>query len=117
MNLIDLPSPPETPIAQRIAESLLAHLNAELTRRVEAHKARFADFWQGDASPDDILAAMGDKAQLWLASASESVEHIATLASLAGKQLTDFLPAESFMPPREFVFGENGTVTLAPVTE
>jgi hypothetical protein len=49
-----------------------------------------------------------------LGSASESVEHIARLAAMVKKQLTDFLPADQWMPRREFVPASDGTVTLAP---
>lgn len=114
MNLIPITEPPQTPAAQAAATSLLAHVNAELARRVDYHAARYADFWESPIRPDDILAAMGPLAQVMLAAAAENVEHIGRLAAIVGKQVTDFLPAEQWQPRRAFQPQTDGTVTLAP---
>lgn len=113
MNLIPITEPPQTPAAQAAATSLLAHVNAELARRVEYHAERYADFWESHIKPDDILAAMGKQAVTMLAAAAENVEHIGRLAAIVGKQVTDFLPAEQWQPRRAFQPNPDGTVTLA----
>lgn len=114
MNLIPIAEPPQTPAAQAAATSLLAHVNAELARRVDYHAARYADFWDSQIRPDDILAAMGKQATIMLAAAAENVEHIARLAAIVGKQVTDFLPAEQWQPRRAFQPQPDGSATLAP---
>lgn len=117
MNLIPITEPPQTPAAQASATSLLAHVNAELARRVEYHAARYADFWESPIKPDDILAAMGKQAVTMLAAAAENVEHIGRLAAIVGKDVNDFLPAEQWQPRRAFQSQPDGTVTLAPPAE
>jgi len=102
--------------AQAIARELIDAANNELQRRVNNHRAAFAKFWRSAATPDEILEAMGTDAVLWLSAASESVQHVARLAAIAGKELTDFLPPEDFLSPREFIPHEDGTVTLSPPT-
>jgi hypothetical protein len=114
MNIITLPHPSPEPSATLIARSELGHLNASLARRVEEHSARYAAFWDAnDATPDEILAAMGGGAIVWLACAAESVGHISRIAAIVGLSLTDFLPADRWQPRRGFVVAD-GRVTLEP---
>lgn len=114
MDLIEITRTEPTPAEIR-AENLLLSVNAELASRVEAHKRAFSDFWDAeDTTPDEILAAMGPHAQLWLAAATESASHIARLAAIVGKTLDDFLLAEFYAPRRVFVMGSNGTISLEP---
>lgn len=114
MDFIPTIPPSLPPAAIRLAESELAHINASLARRVEEHKARFAAFWDAEATPDELLEAMGSRASLYLAAAGESVEHIGRLAAIAGKSTSDYMPAEDCVPRRAFVLHEDGTVTLEP---
>jgi hypothetical protein len=101
--------------AEVIANCLIERLNYELVSRARAHVQSYDEFWSHpSATPDEILAAVGSNAATWLACASESVEHIGRLAAIVGKSVTDFIPADKFMPKRAFVIGEGGTVTLAP---
>ena len=75
----------------------------------------FSAFWDSSDTPDDILAELNSLggAGLLLASASENIEHIARLAGIVGKQITDFLPEDQWVPRRAFIPTESG-VTLAP---
>jgi hypothetical protein len=112
MSLITLPTN-QPPAAQRIALSLLEKINGQLDQRVQAHKGMWSDFWQNnDATPEEILAAMGTNAHLLLGSATESVRHINEVASLAGKTAADFLEPEEIAGLRPMVANEDGTVTL-----
>ena len=112
MSLIQLPTT-QPPAAQRIALSLLEKINSQLDGRVQAHKGMWSDFWQNnDATPEEILAAMGTNAHLLLGSASESVRHINEVASLAGKTAADFLEPEEINGLRPMVANPDGTVTL-----
>ena len=116
--LIPLPEPEPLPAAQAIAQSELARVNQLLSDRTSAHKERFAAFWDNSqATPDEILAAMGTNAVLWLQAASESAGHIARLAAIVGKTLDDFLSPEFYVPRRAFVIGQDGSVTLEPEPE
>jgi hypothetical protein len=113
MSFIDIPDT-TIPASQVVANRLLKQLNEQLESRVNIHKGSFFDFWQNnEATPDDILEGMGDKAGLWLEAARENVSHLHRLALLVGKTVADYLPSEILEPPRAFVEHDDGTVTLA----
>jgi hypothetical protein len=116
MNLFELPQPPEAPRPERVAERLLARLNAEIGRRSEQHASDFHAFWDDPiCTPDEILAAMGDAAPIMLATASENLEGFTRLAALVGKTLNDVIAPADYMPRRQFIVDEQtGAVTLAP---
>ena len=112
MSLIELPTT-QPPAAQRIALDLLGKINTQIDSRVQAHKGMWSDFWQNnDATPEEILAAMGTNAHLLLGSAVESVRHIDEVAKLAGKSAADFLEPEEINGLRPMVANADGTVTL-----
>jgi hypothetical protein len=112
MSLITLPNT-QPPAAQRIALDLLGKINSQIESRVQAHKGMWSDFWQNnDATPEEILHAMGTNAHLLLGSATESVRHIDEVAGLAGKTAADFLEPEEIAGLRPMVANEDGTVTL-----
>lgn len=112
MSLIQLPTT-KPPAAQRIALSLLEKINGQLDQRVQTHKGMWSDFWQNsDATPEEIIAAMGTNAHLMLGSAIESVRHIDEVAKLAGKTAADFLEPEEINGLRPMVANPDGTVTL-----
>lgn len=112
MSLIQLPTT-QPPAAQRIALSLLEKINSQIDSRVQAHKGMWSDFWQNnEATPEEILAAMGTNAHLMLGSAIESVRHIDEVAKLAGKTAADFLEPEEINGLRPMVANPDGTVTL-----
>jgi hypothetical protein len=112
MSLINLPNT-QPPAAQRIALDLLGTINRQIESRVQAHKGMWSDFWQNkDATPEEILEAMGTNAHLLLGSATESIRHINEVAGLAGKTAADFLEPEEIAGLRPMVGNEDGTVTL-----
>lgn len=112
MSLINLPTT-QPPAAEHIALSLLEKINRQLDDRVQAHKGMWSDFWQNnDATPEEILFAMGTNAHLLLGSAVESVRHIDEVAKLAGKTAADFLEPEEINGLRPMVANADGTVTL-----
>lgn len=115
--LIDIPQN-QPPVAMLRAENLMLAANQQLEARINAHRNMYSDFWDAyNATPDEIVAAMGTSATAFLAIAQESVEHIARLAAVVGKQLTDFFPAEDWQPRRELIPHEDGTVTIGPPAE
>jgi len=112
MSLITIPTI-EVPAAQKIALSLLERINTQIDSRVQAHKGMWSDFWQNnDATPEEILAAMGTNAHLMLGSAIESVRHIDSVAQLVGKTAADFLEPEEINGLRPMVANPDGTVTI-----
>lgn len=113
MDLITLPQETPEPQATRIANEMLASVNTEVQRRVDIHRVSFGAFWNSPVPPDDILAAMGLNAGIFLATAGENVEHVQRLAAIIGKTVLDFLPAHWWMPRRTFIPAADGTVTLA----
>lgn len=101
--------------AQLAAESIVAAINAELTHRVAVHKTAWETLWKNErdgATPEAILAAMGNKAALVFAFSKANLEHIAACAALVGKQPTDFLPAKYWQTPQAITAHDDGTVTI-----
>jgi len=113
MNLIPYTPAAPPPVEDQVAEAMLRNVNEELPRRVGVHREGYRLFWESPCTPDAVLASMGDKAQAVLACAGENVDHISRLAAIVGKPLSDFLPAEFWVPRRAFIAGPNGTMTLA----
>jgi hypothetical protein len=104
-----------TPPATLIATSLLAAANQESDRRMQFHKSCFDTVWRNpDASPADIIAALGTNAATYFQAASESVRHIAEIASLSGIPLGELLPPADREMPIGLVFHEDGSATILP---
>lgn len=116
MKLIEIPEPPQKSSARNLAENLLIGLNQNLESRVRAHKDMFGAFWGSSDSPDDILSELNavGGAGILLASASENVDHIARLAALVGKNVTDFLNEEDYVPRRKFIPTKDGVILEPP---
>jgi hypothetical protein len=108
---------PEPSKAQLAADSIVDAINNEITHRVAVHKTAWETLWKNEregATPEAILAAMGDKAALVFAFSRANLEHIAACAKLVGKAPTDFLPAEYWSSPREITFHKDGSASLKP---
>lgn len=115
MNLIPPPQPPAPNPAKAIAESLLAHPNAEMRRRIDNHAMLYHMFWDSPETPADIAAQMGDKAVAFLQFAGANIEQFATLAAGAGLTLADFIPTSDWMPRLPLTPNADGTVTVGSV--
>lgn len=105
---------PEAPtVAQSTADRLLRALDREIQRRISLHQQMFALVWRSEeATPDDIVAAMGTKAAAFFDFANENVAHIARGAALVGETLATYLRPEDYEPPRVATRNADGTVTL-----
>lgn len=111
--LIPTTPPPEKTAAEKIADSLIETMNAEVKHRVEIHKQIFDVVWHDErATPQQILAALGTKAKLLFQVSAANKAHLQTLATTVGKTLNDFLPAEYQTPPLPFTIHNDGTVTI-----
>jgi hypothetical protein len=60
---------------------------------------------------------MGTNASRMLAAASESADHLQTLADIAGVELFELIPLEYIIPRRAFVLAADGSATLLPPEE
>jgi hypothetical protein len=117
-DIIPIPSVPTAPALQLFAIGELEQVNSSLARRIDEHRTRYAAFWKTyQWTPDEILQQFGTSAVIWLQAAAESVRHIDDLAKIVGKTIADFLPASDYIPPRAFIPGQDGTVTLEPPAE
>lgn len=111
--LFTTPATVKPPPAEIIAAQLKADLKAELQRRIKVHRDAYDLLWKRqDATPAEILAALGPSATFLFQLSAENKRHLEALAKLVGKTLTDFLPIEYQTPPVELLFHQDGTVTL-----
>ena len=117
MSLFQTTQPAARPAIEIEVEDFLATTESMLARRVEDHKTLYHRFWDGAHTPDALLLEMGANALPMLLAARENLESIERLAILGGETLTDYIPAASFLPRREFIPAQNGTVTLAAPAE
>ena len=114
MTLIDTSTNQPT-AAELAAQSIIEAVNAEILRRVANHQVCFQTLWHNDrpgATPAAVLAALGTKAALIFAVASENVEHISRCAQLVGKTRADFITGADCIPPLAFTLQSDGRVTL-----
>ena len=115
MNIIQLPQPlPPTP-AQSVALAQLSYVNAAAYEAVARHKELYKSFWDSPAKPAEILVEMGNNASAWLASASASIQQIATLATIGGVTLTDLIAPEYYVPRMPLTAHNDGTVTIEQI--
>jgi hypothetical protein len=114
MNIIPLPNPPPPSPAQRSALNILAHINSASGQAVQRHIELFKSFWDAPSTPDEILEQIGTNASRMLAAASESAEHLQSLAVIAGVELSELIPLEFIIPRRAFAIASDGSATLLP---
>jgi hypothetical protein len=112
MSLLEIDQPQRN-IPQEIATTLIQAMNAEADRRAGIQRDSYNAFWHStEATPQQIADAMGIKAGLFFALASENVTHIARSAALVGKELGDFLQPSEYAPPVAIEYHQDGTVTI-----
>lgn len=112
--LIDTPKPAPT-TAELAAQSVVDAVNGEITRRVNIHKVCWETIWKNErpgATPAAVLAALGTKAALVFAFASENLDHIDRCAQIVGKTRADFIPDSDCIPPLAYTVHADGTITL-----
>lgn len=112
--LIDTPKPEPT-TAEIAAQSVVDAVNNEIMHRVAVHKVCWETIWKNErpgATPAAVLAALGPRAGLIFAFASENIDHIERCAKLVGKTRADFLSDADCIPLLPFTVHADGTVTL-----
>lgn len=97
--------------------------NKALSDFVYAHKSGFREFWSDpNETPDEKCAAMGVYALGYLTLAGASIAAMQGFAGAVGKDLTELILPEEWMPKREFVVemidgAPTGRISLAPPAE
>lgn len=67
----------------------------------------------GTHTPEEFFAEAGDQGELFMQVAGTNVQHIATVASMIGKTLGDYLQPVDYSPPRQYTVS-GGVITLLP---
>ena len=111
------PEIPETllPVEQRIAADMLRNVDAECLRRIGQHCDWWSAVWESDeATPQQIIDAMGTSAALFFTIASVNKTQIATVAQVLGKTTEQLgVPDKCMTTPVTVTLHGDGTATLS----
>ena len=115
------PEIPETllPVEQRIAADMLRNVDAECLRRIGQHCDWWSAIWESDeATPQQIITAMGTSAALFFTIASVNKTQIATVAQVLGKTTAELgVPDKCMSTPVTVTLHDDGTATLSQNSE
>ena len=107
---------PETlpPVAERIAADMLRLVDAECRRRIGNHADWWSAVWESqEATPEEIVAAMGTSAALFFTIASVNKQQIATVAQVLGKTTAELgVPDKCMGTPQTVTLNLDGTATV-----
>lgn len=110
------PHVPETvpPVAERIAADMLRLVDAECRRRIGNHADWWSAVWEStEATPEEIVAAMGTSAALFFTIASVNKQQIATVAQVLGKTTAELgVPDKCMGTPKTVTLNSDGTATI-----
>lgn len=106
---------PEPTSAELAAQGVVDAVNAEIVHRVKVHQICWETIWKNPregATPAAVLAALGTRAALIFAFASENLDHIDRCAKIVGKSRADFIADADCIPPLAFTVHQDGRATL-----
>ena len=110
------PEIPETqpPVAERIAADMLRIVDGECRRRIGNHADWWSALWEStEATPEEIVAAMGSSAKLFFTIASVNKAQIATVAQVLGKTTAELgVPDKCMGTPKTVTLNSDGTATI-----
>lgn len=110
------PHVPETlpPVAERIAADMLRTIDEECRRRIGNHSDWWSALWEStEATPEEIVAAMGASAALFFTIASVNKAQIATVAQVLGKTTAELgVPDKCMDTPKTVKLNPDGTATI-----
>jgi hypothetical protein len=110
------PHVPETtpPVEERIAADMLRLVDAECRRRIGDHADWWSALWESEeATPEEIVAAMGTSAALFFTIASVNKQQIATVAKVLGKSTAELgVPDKCMGTPKTVTLNPDGTATI-----
>ena len=111
------PHLPETapPVAERIAADMLRLVDAECRRRIGDNADWWSAVWESpEATPQEIVAAMGASAGLFFTIASVNKTQIATVAQVLGKTTAELgVPDKCMTTAVTVTLNSDGTATLS----
>lgn len=102
------------PVAERIAADMLRLVDAECRRRIGDHVDWWSAVWEStEATPEEIIAAMGTSAALFFTIASVNKQQIATVAHVLGKTTAELgVPDKCMGTPKTVKLNSDGTATI-----
>jgi hypothetical protein len=102
------------PVAERIAADMLRRVDAECRRRIGDHADWWSAVWESEeATPEQIIAAMGTSAALFFTIASVNKQQIATVAQVLGKTTAELgVPDKCMGTPKTVTLHSDGTATI-----
>lgn len=110
------PEIPETkpPVAETIAADMLRLVDAECRRRIGNHADWWSAVWESpEATPQEIIAAMGTSAALFFTIASVNKQQIATVAAVLKKTTAELgVPDKCMTTPQTVTLNPDGTATI-----
>jgi len=110
------PHVPETlpPVAERIAADMLRTIDEECRRRIGNHSDWWSAIWEStEATPEEIIAAMGTSAALFFTIASVNKQQIATVAQVLKKTTAELgVPDKCMGTPKTVTLNSDGTATI-----
>ena len=110
------PTIPDTqpPVAERIAADMLRLVDAECRRRIGNHADWWSAVWEStEATPEEIIAAMGTSAALFFTIASVNKQQIATVAHVLGKTTEELgVPDKCMGTPQTVTLNSDGTAKI-----
>ena len=110
------PEIPETqpPVAERIAADMLRLVDSECRRRIGNHADWWSAVWESqEATPEEIIAAMGTSAALFFTIASVNKQQIATVAHVLGKTTAELgVPDKCMGTPKTVTLNPDGTAKI-----
>lgn len=104
----------QPPVAERIAADMLRLVDAECRRRIGNHADWWSAVWESEeATPQEIVAAMGTSAALFFTIASVNKHQIATVAKVLGKSTAELgVPDKCMTTPQTVTLNPDGTATI-----
>jgi hypothetical protein len=102
------------PVAERIAADMLRLVDAECRRRIGKHADWWSAIWEStEATPEEIVEAMGASAALFFTIASVNKQQIATVAQVLGKTTSELgVPDKCMGTPKTVTLNPDGTATI-----
>lgn len=112
------PSPESA--ASQIARGLTATMSAEIERRIAVREQSWSAFWENSqATPQEILSALGNQAATALTASSVDAGWFVSLAAATGKDVSEFIDPK-FLELKDgwqVTMDEDGTATATPPAE
>ena len=103
------------PKAYEAAESIINIINEVGNLLVENHKLAFNRLWNNpDATPEEIVEAMGVDATYVFQCALANLGVLSTCAGYTNRTLGDFMQPNEYTPPKTINYNQDGSVTLTP---